>query len=101
MDFLMAYYYLQSGINRNILECKDSYETTYVVSLAVLIETYWNVKSGEITPKCPRNNCINRNILECKDRCRDQGQTVKTVLIETYWNVKDCRGNGHAHPWQY
>ena len=35
----------ERGINRNILECKDGY-TWYPSNLvAVLIETYWNVKT--------------------------------------------------------
>ena len=34
-----------SGINRNILECKELRRITSGISGIVLIETYWNVKS--------------------------------------------------------
>ena len=33
-----------SGINRNILECKEWSERVFKSLVAVLIETYWNVK---------------------------------------------------------
>ena len=35
-----------SGINRNILECKGSSPDNGFQTWSVLIETYWNVKSG-------------------------------------------------------
>ena len=34
-----------SGINRNILECKEKLVLILFYPLVVLIETYWNVKS--------------------------------------------------------
>ena len=57
----------ERGINRNILECKDI--LSFCISVCrtgVLIETYWNVKSGKYT----------------------NAYFVGHVLIETYWNVK-------------
>ena len=33
-----------SGINRNILECKDRHLRQRYIHISVLIETYWNVK---------------------------------------------------------
>ena len=34
----------ERGINRNILECKDSSKFHVILRKCVLIETYWNVK---------------------------------------------------------
>ena len=78
----------QHSINRNILECKETWHPCMNTQMAVLIETYWNVK------ELPRKNwklsesCINRNILECKDVLGCPGNRGNDVLIETYWNVK-------------
>ncbi len=55
------------GINRNILECKGGKSSLCHVSHSVLIETYWNVKSGGLFLVCLFKTGINRNILECKD----------------------------------
>ena len=35
----------ERGINRNILECKESTKARGATTKRVLIETYWNVKS--------------------------------------------------------
>ena len=35
------------GINRNILECKAAWTSDVEYQVPVLIETYWNVKSGQ------------------------------------------------------
>ena len=56
----------ERGINRNILECKVNWPTLFSARAIVLIETYWNVKSGKYT----------------------NAYFVGHVLIETYWNVK-------------
>ena len=40
-----------SGINRNILECKENKSSIGGVIIVVLIETYWNVKSREPSRK--------------------------------------------------
>ena len=56
----------ERGINRNILECKVSTISSTPPISFVLIETYWNVKSGKYT----------------------NAYFVGHVLIETYWNVK-------------
>ena len=55
-----------SGINRNILECKEPYTIKNMDALYVLIETYWNVKISALLPF----------------------PVPSVVLIETYWNVK-------------
>ena len=56
----------ERGINRNILECKEIHFRPLLSLIFVLIETYWNVKSGKYT----------------------NAYFVGHVLIETYWNVK-------------
>ncbi len=75
----------------------------------VLIETYWNVKTGQASGGCTdwfpvlietywnvnsfpaaRNMAsvgINRNILECKYGSQTKTKGQPMVLIETYWNV--------------
>ena len=55
-----------TGINRNILECKEKLSLNCRVFCIVLIETYWNVK-----------------VLSAGGSGAQTG-----VLIETYWNVK-------------
>ena len=63
-----------TGINRNIVECKVLSIVGEYVSLAVLIETLWNVKLS--SP--PRYSVI------------------VLVLIETLWNVKNIANkSGH------
>ena len=54
----------------------------------VLIETYWNVKSGADPLTVNSLRRINRNILECKVDIRHVCHNRRRVLIETYWNVK-------------
>ena len=100
------------GINRNILECKVVYDLsteenaeevlieTYwnvktglsghlTVQKLVLIETYWNVKQYQVSHDCKWHNSINRNILECKGSYSSVTSSPIPVLIETYWNVKE------------
>ena len=55
-----------TGINRNIVECKDSADGTKDFSV-----------SG-----------INRNIVECKVQKQKAVSRESRVLIETLWNVK-------------
>ena len=52
-------------INRNIVECKDSFFDCPLVPLLVLIETLWNVKSVDHL-QVDFSLRINRNIVECK-----------------------------------
>ena len=54
-------------INRNIMECKDSFDSCLCIS--------WQ--------------CINRNIMECKGKnALITLRLSRLVLIETLWNVK-------------
>ena len=56
-----------TGINRNIVECKDfNRKSPYVAAFG-----------------------INRNIVECKDLSEKSGNCTLQVLIETLWNVKN------------
>ena len=68
---------LHTGINRNIVECKDLNAERDRGSSTVLIETLWNVKS-------------------------DMAELMageEAVLIETLWNVKvDSDGNYTEFP---
>ena len=76
-----------TGINRNILECKCGCLNISISATKVLIETYWNVNSGSHTVVCSAVS-INRNILECKCFCSSfEKWRSPGVLIETYWNV--------------
>ena len=54
-----------TGINRNIVECKDRFQIHISGAPAVLIETLWNVKIG-LFEAIRFAECINRNIVECK-----------------------------------
>ena len=100
----------EAGINRNIVECKGSYEYreykqtgvlietswnvktlqvySFSFSPAVLIETSWNVKSF-VFHRC-RNAAvsINRNIVECKV-VKNPGVKVSTKRINR--NIVECK----------
>ena len=54
-------------INRNIVECKDHQRYGVNGTADVLIETLWNVKSGIRAVITSSAVSINRNIVECKE----------------------------------
>ena len=56
----------QTGINRNIVECKVQKKTLLPMMSAVLIETLWNVKIAKVY-QIDEKSRINRNIVECKE----------------------------------
>ena len=62
-----------TGINRNIVECKDDCTYTITKSDNVLIETLWNVKLYNSR----------------------KGIWSNVVLIETLWNVKQIASSVH------
>ena len=62
-----------TGINRNIVECKDVLSGLFFVSWRVLIETLWNVKLYNSR----------------------KGIWSNVVLIETLWNVKQIASSVH------
>ena len=68
-----------SGINRNIVECKEITDAAKIIWKFVLIETSWNVKN-------PAGNRVG----DCA-----------VVLIETSWNVKFRRIQLSIDPWGY
>ena len=55
-----------TGINRNIVECKENRLRIQIMS----------------------QTSINRNIVECKEPCKFNDVDNLFVLIETLWNVK-------------
>ena len=75
-------------INRNIMECKARKRGKEICQSFVLIETLWNVKlTMNLTTNRP-SLCINRNIMECKVKQAMMDALRESVLIETLWNVK-------------
>ena len=56
-----------TGINRNIMECKDHPLMELCEAGRVLIETLWNVKYVSQRKHTRADGSINRNIMECKD----------------------------------
>ena len=103
------------SINRNILECKVGISASHLRRRNVLIETYWNVKTGQASGGCTdwfpvlietywnvnsfpaaRNMAsvgINRNILECKSMHWWSGSTDKVSINR---NILECKL--HLHP---
>ena len=57
---------VNSGINRNIVECKVFSMLFASVCTDVLIETLWNVKEDKDSIEENMETGINRNIVECK-----------------------------------
>ena len=55
-----------TGINRNIVECKESRSVQIFPCGFVLIETLWNVKEEKVQETKTNRHRINRNIVECK-----------------------------------
>ena len=55
-----------TGINRNIVECKEDLDNIMEKLTAVLIETLWNVKRASKADPGQDAPSINRNIVECK-----------------------------------
>ena len=76
-----------TGINRNIMECKDICRFLKDVIYVVLIETLWNVKF-KVVEDWKVHSGINRNIMECKVNNPPCRNYHLHVLIETLWNVK-------------
>ena len=90
------------SINRNIVECKESFGFSEQQAYDVLIETLWNVKPTSVTITGGDTLRINRNIVECKDRRVALGIDLKKpVLIETLWNVKSYETLGVYSSMEY
>ena len=83
----------ERGINRNILECKESFSGGIQSNKIVLIETYWNVKIFESIFRKIILHGINRNILECKVlRNRHTVQTFRRINR----NILECKDKQSA-----
>ena len=82
----------ERGINRNILECKGYNRATFLLIGAVLIETYWNVKTMLLVRLMSSDRCINRNILECKEiiqqRFLQNGLSINRNILECKDQIK-------------
>ena len=99
----------ENCINRNIVECKESFPEGDLIPISVLIETSWNVKkyivihntdnyavlietSWNVKCECISFfyliHSINRNIVEYKVLKSTPLTSGFSVLIETLWNVK-------------
>ena len=76
-----------SRINRNIVECKDSFFDCPLVPLLVLIETLWNVKSVDHL-QVDFSLRINRNIVECKE---DQPPGSPLIQEGINRNIVECK----------
>ena len=59
----------------------------------VLIETYWNVKSGVLSISRLPVNVLIETYWNVKAQKNLIFLSVLVVLIETYWNVKTNTGN--------
>ena len=78
-----------SGINRNILECKVYMPFLSRMPKGVLIETYWNVKAHNPGLCAYLRYSINRNILECKEFYADGIAYYVTSGINR--NILECK----------
>ena len=76
------------SINRNIVECKDISRNIGTHRLTkVLIETLWNVKEADNSDNRPVSG-INRNIVECKDVSKSP-QSIGDKSINR--NIVECK----------
>ena len=80
-----------TGINRNIVECKEAKAMKVLDMIQVLIETLWNVKQlfeGSVV------KCIHKVLIETLWNVKFftplRIVLARLVLIETLWNVKFC-----------
>ena len=79
----------ERGINRNILECKDTWQAVAYIPSGCINRNILECKVKILLIVLFLLSCINRNILECKACLCGRGYVYgKPVLIETYWNVK-------------
>ena len=86
------WHHKETGINRNIVECKSGFRCCFICSIAELIETLWNVNAKLIAIEGKSHRRINRNIVECKSLLHRYQMIQKRELIETLWNVNFASG---------
>ena len=77
------------GINRNIVECKESFGFSEAQAYDVLIETLWNVKLRQLSDRAGSLSVLIETLWNVKYGITLDGETItRLVLIETLWNVK-------------
>ena len=77
-----------TGINRNIVECKDSSEIMAAIRERGINRNIVECKANIWDFRLDLEQSINRNIVECKGLRNCQNEHWNLVLIETLWNVK-------------
>ena len=78
------------GINRNIVECKESVGSVAAAVVRVLIETLWNVKKISQSTYSMHHRVLIETLWNVKVfQYRIICERIP-VLIETLWNVKVC-----------
>ena len=77
-----------TGINRNIMECKDKTGIPVQKLNLVLIETLWNVKLLKIIRCKGDGRVLIETLWNVKDNLVHFHLLIGSVLIETLWNVK-------------
>ena len=77
-----------TGINRNIMECKDHPLMELCEAGRVLIETLWNVKYVSQRKHTRADGSINRNIMECKDSMSKLFETLNDSINR---NIMECK----------
>ena len=78
----------QTGINRNIVECKVRNMLCTGTQDLVLIETLWNVKIVSLTMSLVLPFVLIETLWNIKQQNNNGILWVSGVLIETLWNVK-------------
>ena len=84
-----------TGINRNIVECKDGYFVFNEKTGMVLIETLWNVKTTVLNRHSPDSIVLIETLWNVKLYNSRKGIWSNVVLIETLWNVKQIASSVH------
>ena len=77
-----------TGINRNIVECKENNPVLNEDCKTVLIETLWNVKGVMNLAAASGEDRINRNIVECKG-IFDRRNCCRIACINR--NIVECK----------
>ena len=79
---------MDSGINRNIVECKVGQLMGALTGKTVLIETLWNVKEIAVRNPSFVFHVLIETLWNVKWKFTMSPTLYVFVLIETLWNVK-------------
>ena len=79
---------MDSGINRNIVECKVGQLMGALTGKTVLIETLWNVKTVWCILRPGIRIVLIETLWNVKTNIKELIPLCRMVLIETLWNVK-------------